>query len=196
MIDLLHLYDEPGQISSIHYGVAFDFRYEYTMENKSVIGTDLFAGFQFLGFADEEKLVPLFGDIDLALKMATPQISKNLFFRLGLDTLVAGKSKTAPDTDWVVGTFYSPTLGIKMERIPFGGLKLDLGVDWLAGHLFMKDVKAAAAASMNLEIPFAELEKVKLNFNIGVRDKFFYKNEGLENRASVIMAIGVENVIR
>ena len=196
MIDLLHLFDQKGGISSIHYGVAADFRYEYTLENKTVIGTDVFAGFQFLGFADEEKLVPLIGDIDLALKAAFPQLTNKLFFRMGFDTLIAGKSDTAPDTEGVVGTFYSPIIGLKFERIPLGNIKLDIGADWLAGHLFMKDVKAAAAASMNIEIPFAELEKVKLNFNIGVRDKFFLKNEGLENRASVIMAIGVENVIR
>ena len=49
---------------------------------------------------------------------------------------------------------------------------------------------------MNIEVPFAEMEKVKLNLNIGLRDKFFLKEDGLENRASVIMAIGVENVIR
>ena len=196
MINLLHLFDQRGGISSIHYGIALDFRYEYTMENKMVMGTDIFAGFQFLGFADEEKLVPLLGDIDMALKTSFPQISKNLFIRMGLDSLIVGKSTTAPDTDWVVGTLYTPTLGIKMERIPLGALKLDLGVDWLAGHLFMKDIKTAAAASMNIEIPFAEMEKVKLNLNFGVRDKFFIKNEGLENRASVIMAIGVENVIR
>ena len=196
MIDLLHLFDKQGGINSLHYGVALDFRYEYTMENKMVIGTDIFAGFQFLGFAEEEKLVPMIGDIDLALKAAFPQISQNLFFRMGLDTLVTGKSKTAPDTQWVVGTIYSPTIGVKMERIPLGGVKLDLGADWLAGHLFVNDIKVAAALSMNVEIPFAEMEKVKLNFNVGVRDKFFLKNEGLENRASVIIAIGVENVIR
>ena len=196
MIDLLHLYDQQGGISSIHYGIALDFRYEYTMENKMVLGTDIFAGFQFLGFAEEEKMVPLIGDVDLALKTSIPQISNNLFFRMGFDTVVTGKSKTAPDTDGVVGTIYSPTIGIKMERIPLGTSKLDVGLDWLAGHLFLKDIKAAAAVSMNIEIPFAEMEKVKLNFNIGVRDKFFLKNEGLENRASVIMAIGVENVIR
>ena len=196
MINLLHLFDKQGDISSLHYGVALDFRYEYTMENKMVLGTDAFAGFQFLGFAEDEKLVPMIGDIDFALKAAFPQVSNKLFFRMGFDTVVTGKSDTAPDTDSVVGMFYSPTIGVKMERIPLGAVKLDIGADWLAGHLFMKDIKAAAAASMNVEIPFAELEKVKLNFNIGVRDKFFLKNEGLENRASVIMAIGVENVIR
>ena len=49
---------------------------------------------------------------------------------------------------------------------------------------------------MNVAIPFAELEKVKLNLNIGLRDKFFLKDEGMENRASLILAIGVENVVR
>ena len=52
MIDLLHLFDKQGGINSLHYGVALDFRYEYTMENKMVIGTDIFAGFQFLGWYD------------------------------------------------------------------------------------------------------------------------------------------------
>ena len=196
MINLLHLFDKQGDISSLHYGVALDFRYEYTMENKMVLGTDAFAGFQFLGFAEDEKLVPMIGDIDFALKASFPQVSNKLFFRMGFDTVVTGKSDTAPDTDSVVGMFYSPTIGVKMERIPLGAVKLDIGADWLAGHLFMKDIKAAAAASMNVEIPFAELEKVRLNLNLGVRDKFFIKNDGLENRASVIMAIGVENVIR
>ena len=196
MIDLLHLYDKQGEISSIHYGVSLDFRYEYTMENKMVLGTDAFAGFQFMGFAEEEKLVPMIGDVDLGLKAAFPQISNNLFFKVGFDALLTGKSKTAPDTQWIVENFYSPTVGVKFERIPLGAVKLDIGADWLAGHLFTKNVKAAAGASMNIEVPFAEMEKVKLNLNIGLRDKFFLKEDGLENRASVIMAIGVENVIR
>ena len=43
-------------------------------------------------------------------------------------------------------------------------------------------------------IPFAELEQVKLSLNIGLRDKVFMKETGLENRASIILAIGAENV--
>ena len=87
-------------------------------------------------------------------------------------------------------------VGVKVEQFPLGPVKLDLGADWLAGHLFAKDIKFAAGAAANIAIPFAELEKVKLNLNVGVKDKFFLKEEGLENRASVILAIGVENVIR
>ncbi|MBP5519856.1 MAG: hypothetical protein J6X84_04685 [Treponema sp.] len=194
--DVLHLYDKPGDISSFHYGVSLDYRYEYTLDNKMVIGTDVFGGVQFMGFADEDKLVPLVVDADLDLKTSFPQLSKDLFFKVGFDVLLAGKSKTAIDTGYVVEKLFSPTIGIKMERIPLGQAKIDLGADWLAGHLFVKDINFAGGASMNIEIPFAEMEKVKLNFNIGVRDKFFFKTEGMENRASVILAIGVENVIR
>ena len=83
-----------------------------------------------------------------------------------------------------------------MGNLSLGSLKLDIGADWLAGHLFYQNIKVAAGFAMNMAIPFAELEKVKLNFNIGLRDKFFLKNDGMENRASVILAIGVENVVR
>ena len=196
MVDFLHLYEPKGGISSFHYGVSLDYRYEYTLENKMIIGADVFAGFQFLGLAEETKLVPMLGDIDLALKAALPQVSKNLFFRIGFDALLSGKSKTAPDTQWVAENFYSPTLGIKIEKMPLGPVKLDLGADWLAGHLFIKNIKAAAGGALNIAIPFAELEKVKLNLNIGLRDKLFLKDEGMENRASIIMAFGVENVVR
>ena len=125
-----------------------------------VLGTDAFAGFQFMGFAEEEKLVPMIGDVDLGLKAAFPQISNNLFFKVGFDALLTGKSKTAPDTQWIVENFYSPTVGVKFERIPLGAVKLDIGADWLAGHLFTKNVKAAAGASMNIRYHLQNWKKL------------------------------------
>lgn len=196
LADMAHLLDTAASISTFHYGVSADFRYEYTMENKTVMGADAFAGVQFLGIAKEDKLVPLLGDFDLAFKAAFPQISKNLFIRAGFDAIIAGKSNKASATEGVVGGLYSPYLGVKLERIPLGIMKLDFGAEWLAGHLFNKDVKVAAGGSLNVEFPFAELEKVKLNLNLGIRDRFFMKNSGMENRASIILAIGVENVVR
>ncbi len=196
LADMAHLLDTASSISTFHYGVSADFRYEYTMENKTVMGADAFAGVQFLGIAKEDKLVPLLGDFDLAFKAAFPQISKNLFIRAGFDAIIAGKSNKASATEGVVGGLYSPYLGVKLERIPLGTMKLDFGAEWLAGHLFNKDVKVAAGGSLNVEFPFAELEKVKLNLNLGIRDRFFMKNSGMENRASIILAIGVENVVR
>lgn len=196
MVDLLHLYEKESEISTIHYGVCLDFNYKYTMETKNVLGLDLFAGAQFLAIADEEKMVPMLADAEAAVKYAFAKLSKNMFIRVGFNAIITGKSELAIETDGVLNNFYSPFVGIKFEDIPLGNMRLDFAADWLAGHLFVKDVKAAAGAALNIAIPFAELEKVKLNLNVGLRDRFFLKNEGMENRASLILALGVENVVR
>ncbi len=197
MVDLTHLFEKEAEISSLHYGVALDFTYEYTMETKDILGIDIFGGAQFLAIADEEKTVPLLADAEAAVKYAFAKLSNKVFFRLGFDAVITGKSlDTAPLTKNVVGNFYSPFIGVKLEHIALGPAKLDIGADWLAGHLFVSDVKAAAGAMFNVAIPFAEMEKVRLNLNIGAKDKFFLKDGGMENRASVILAIGVENVVR
>jgi hypothetical protein len=198
MADVAYLFSksEIADISSFHYGVSGEFNYKYTMENKNVIGADAFIGAQFLALADEEKIVPLLMDGELAIKLAFGSLSKNFFIRAGFNAIITGKSETAPLTAGVMENFYSPFVGIKLDGLSLGSVKLDFAADWLAGHLFDKNVKAAAGVAMNIGIPFAELEKVKLNFNIGVKDKFFLTQGGLENRASVILAIGVENVVR
>ena len=196
MVDLLHLYEKESEIGTIHYGVCLDFNYKYTMETKSVLGFDLFGGAQFLAIADEEKMVPLIADAEAAVKYAIAKLSKNMFIRVGFNAIITGKSELATLTEGVVNNFYSPFVGIKFEEVPLGTMRLDFAVDWLAGHLFVKDVTAAAGAALNIAIPFAELEKVKLNLNVGLRDRFFLKKEGMENRASLILALGVENVVR
>ena len=204
LVDLTYLMEKQTEISSIHYGVSLDFNYEYTMENKNILGVDVFGGAQFitvpLNGADEKekesRTVPVLADAEAAIKYSFAKLSNNLFIRAGFNAIITGKSDKAIMTEGVLDNFYSPFIGIKLERFALGPVKLDLGADWLAGHLFVSKVKAAAGGMLNLEIPFAELEKVKLNFNIGLREKFFLKDEGMENRASVILAIGVENVVR
>ena len=196
MVDLTYLLEQKSEIGSIHYGIALDFGYEYGMENKDVLGIDIFGGAQFLTIADEEKTVPLIADAEAAMKYAFAKLSKNLFIRVGFNAIITGKSDKAPLTAGVIDNFYSPFIGVKYEQIALGPARLDIGADWLAGHLFFSNIKAAAGAALNVAIPFDELEKVKLNLNIGLRDKLFLKDEGMENRASLIMAIGVENVVR
>lgn len=193
--DVLFLHEPFGDINTFHYGISLDGRYEYTMPSKMVIGADAFAGFQFLGIAPEEKLVPVIGDVDVALKFAFAGL-KDLFLRAGFGVIVTAKSDMAIDTIAVCDTFFTPVLGVKYERLKLGSAKLDFGVEWLAGHLFINGLNFAMGADANLEIPFAELEQVKLSLNIGLRDKVFMKETGLENRASIILAIGAENVIK
>ena len=195
--DALFLMEKNSNLKTLHYGVSLDVNYIYTLENKIRVGADLFAGVQFLGMAEEKDLVPLFIDGEAAIKFCNPNILRNLFVRTGFDIMMAGESKKAVNTEGVEKKFYSPFVGLKLEQIPIGPLRLDIGADWLAGHLFNENIEMAAGASMNIEIPFAELEKVRLNLNIGAKDKIFLKKDsGMENRASLILAIGVENVIR
>ena len=199
LVDLTYLLEKQSDISSLHYGVALDFDYKYTMENKNVLGADVFAGAQFLTIplSDEEgKTIPVIADVEGAVKYAVASLSKNLFIRLGFNAIITGKSEEAPLTKGVIDNFYSPFVGLSFEQFALGPVLVDIGADWLAGHLFYSDVKVAVGAAINFAIPFAELEKVKLNLNIGLKDKLFLKNEGMENRASVILAIGVENVVR
>ena len=199
LVDLTYLLEKQSDISSLHYGVALDFDYKYTMENKNVLGADVFAGAQFLTIplSDEEgKTIPVIADVEGAVKYAVASLSKNLFIRLGFNAIITGKSEEAPLTKGVIDNFYSPFVGLSFEKFALGPVLVDIGADWLAGHLFYSDVKVAVGAAINFAIPFAELEKVKLNLNIGLKDKLFLKNEGMENRASVILAIGVENVVR
>lgn len=196
MVDLTYLLEQKSEIGSLHYGVALDFDYKYGMENKDVIGVDVFGGAQFLTIAEEEKTIPLLADVEAAMKYAFAKLSKNMFIRVGFNAIITGKSDEAPLTKGVIDNFYSPFIGVAYEKFAIGPAMIDIGADWLAGHLFFSNIKVAAGAALNITIPFAELEKVKLNLNIGLRDKLFLKDEGMENRASLIMAIGVENVVR
>ena len=196
MVDLTYLLEQKSEIGSLHYGVALDFDYKYGMENKDVIGVDVFGGAQFLTIAEEEKTIPLLADVEAAMKYAFAKLSKNMFIRVGFNAIITGKSDEAPLTKGVIDNFYSPFIGVAYEKFAIGPAMIDIGADWLAGHLFFSNIKVAAGAALNIAIPFAELEKVKLNLNIGLRDKLFLKDEGMENRASLILAIGVENVVR
>jgi len=197
LVNLTYLFDEPGDINSLHYGISGDYRYEYTLDKKMVVGFDINGGFNFLTMpVAEEKMVSILGDANASFKVAVPSISKDLFLRAGFGAIISGHSDIAVDAKDVAPTLFSPTLGLKMERIPLGNLKLDIGADWYAGHLFYENINLALGGEMNLEIPFAEMEEVKLSLNLGVKDRFFLKSSGMENRASLIFAIGVENVVK
>lgn len=197
LADISFLYDGVGKITNLHYGPAIGFNYEYTLENKANIGAELFASIQPLGIpiSNENALIPLLADADASLKFA-PSALPNFFFSAGFGAIVTGKPTDSVEIKTVADTMYTPLVGIKLERIPLGRVKVDLGADWYAGHLFYNNIKFAMGADMNLQFPFADLEKVSLSLNVGIRDKFIMKDAGIENRASLILAVGVENVIK
>lgn len=193
--NIQYLFDKGGEVNSVHIGIAADYSYEYTLENKMVIGGDIFGAAQFLGLAPEEKLASLLVDVEGAAKVSFPVV-ENLFVRAGFGILMAGRSDKAVDVKNINEKFFTPVVGVRWERVPVSSLRLDVGAEWLAGHLFYDNIKFAMGAEANVEVPFADLDKIKLSLNVGLRDRLFVKNSGLENRASLILAIGAENVIK
>ena len=198
LADVTWLMDQKSEMSTFHYGPALELNYGYTTDAKSVIGFDAFGSIQFLSMGnlkDEKQLIPLLADADLSLKYA-PAAFPLFNIRPGFGLAFTGKTDYQNLFSPIADTIYSPTIGVKLENIPVGDSKFTVGADWLAGHLFYKNIKFAMGAAMNFAMPFAELEKIKLSLNIGLRDKVLVKDTGIENRASVILAIGAENVIR
>lgn len=195
IIDFAWLMEGASGLNNLAYGISLSGRYEYTFPNDVIFGGDIFADGHFLSFSQEESL-PLFGELEGLLKFATSELSKNLFFRLGLG-IYTGKDSETINTVTFADTLITPILGLTFQKISLPFANLDIGADWYAGHLFAQsNLNFAMGVNMNLEFAFASMDEVALNLNIGLRDKIFVKQGGFENRASLIFAVGVENVVK
>lgn len=201
IVDLAWLIDTAAptaQLQNFQYGISLDGTYEYTFPNDIIFGADVFFDGHFLSFSSNENdVIPLFGEIEGAFKFASANLSKNLFGRIGFGSIYTGKNEKAVNTVNVANTLLTPIIGIEMERISVGPANLDFGADWYAGHLFTQSkMPFAMGVNFNVSFPFTSMDEIALNLNIGIRDKIFIKDTGFENRASLIFAVGVENVVK
>ena len=197
-LDLAWLMESTSGLNNLAYGVSLSGRYEYTFPNDVIFGGEIFADGHFLSFTQEkESIIPVFGEVEGLLKFSTAEISKNLFFRLGFGGIYTGKDSKAVNTVSIADTLLTPIVGVNFQKIKLPFANLDIGADWYAGHLFAQsNLNFAMGVNMNLEFAFASMDEVALNLNIGLRDKIFVKQGGFENRASLIFAVGVENVVK
>lgn len=197
-LDLAWLMESTSGLNNLAYGVSLSGRYEYTFPNDVIFGGEIFADGHFLSFTQEkDSIIPVFGEVEGLLKFSTAEISKNLFFRLGFGGIYTGKDSKAVNTVSISDTLLTPIVGVNFQKIKLPFANLDIGADWYAGHLFAQsNLNFAMGVNMNLEFAFASMDEVALNLNIGLRDKIFVKQGGFENRASLIFAVGVENVVK
>jgi len=193
IIDFANIVDKPNNIMGFNYGVSGAYSYEYISEKKT-LGFDLDASFKFLALGDTASTVPVMGDFGVVPKIAFNKVSENMFVRFGLGGVITMATSSADEN--AMSDFYSPLVGIGFEKIPVGSMKMGFYADYLAGHLLYKDIKFAMAGGADLAIPFGETERVTMNLTIGLKDQLFMKSTGVENRASVILAIGANNVVR
>lgn len=186
---------------SMSEGIALDFTYEYSIPNSIAIGGDLFFDFKFMEFNSG----PMEFNFEIAPKVAF-KFAPKLFFRVGFSDLGVLKSKNTegspvkPEVAKIQNAFYgsviSPFVGIQLSNATFDKVGLNLDLNYLLGGLIAGDYQALSLKG-GVSVPFAELERVKLVFNLGVRDTLLIKTkDGVENHASAILGFGVENVIR
>ena len=170
-------------------GIALDVTYEYSIPKSVVVGGDLFFDFKFMAFNGG----PMEFNFEAAPKVAFPFAPK-FFIRLGFSDLNVLKS-TQNQTN-LYGSVVSPLIGVQLSNATIGNIGLNLDLNYLPGGLFTGDYQALSFKG-GVALPFAELERVKLVFNLGARDTLLIlKQGGIENHLSAILGFGVENVIR
>jgi transcription elongation factor Elf1 len=189
---LSFLTEQESGVNAINYGICGYYGFERYF-NKVSAGIDTYLDFKFLYLGNEDSKIPLMMDFEILPKIGFPAFFRNFFVRAGLIGIKTGKQRDSVTTNHVVGDFYSPVLGIQLEDLKIGPAELTLNYDYYLGHLFYSDITSAMGAGAILAIPFTHIDKVRLDFNIGIKDKIFLKENGLENRANIILAIGAGN---
>ena len=183
-------------------GIALDVTYEYSIPKTIVIGGDLFFDFKFMTFNNG----PMSFNFEIAPKVAFPSLSQHFFLRLGFSDLAILKSRDenvlarntelSQNQNALYGNVVSPLVGIQFSNVKIGNTALTIDANYLLSGLITGDYQAMSLRA-NASVPFAELEKVKLVFNLGARDTLLLlKGGGVENHISAILGFGVENVIR
>ena len=96
------------------------------------------------------------------------------------------------------GHLFSPSLGVGFDRLKLGILTMGLNADFYVTSMIksISSSNAVAGVEMNMSVPISAMQKARLTFNMGVKDTIFLKDEGVENRARIVLAIGAENVAK
>lgn len=185
-----YISESSSDYSSFRYGVSGDFSYEYSFD-KIKIGFDVGGDAIILPLTGNDDT--MLGDVSFAPKIGFLPLSKKFFGKagvVGVITMNDGDKTTLSDT------FVSPLFGIGFDHLKLGAVTLSGCAEYYLAHLAYDDMNLAMGGEFNMSIPFSDMEKVKLSFNIGVKDTIFMKDSGIENRARFVLAIGAENVAK
>ena len=180
--------ESKNSYDSFRYGISGAFTYEYSFDQLT-IGIDVDAEATLLPFTNDDKTI--LANISFVPKIGFGEFGRYCFIRAGFASIVKGENGSE---SVLSDTLYTPVLGFSWNQIQFGSVNFSGNLDYYIGHLATDNIKAAAGGGINFAIPIADMEKVQLNFNLGLKDILYIKDNGIENRASVILAIGAENV--
>lgn len=186
-------------------GVLMDFDYIKMLTNLTW-GFNIYGEAKFLNLAlppDEYSCQSLFGDLEIIPKFAYNGFSKHAFLRVGLvmdANLDPTKDRTALTDEkklvTAAPTLITPAVGFEFSKVPVGNTEFKVSMDYYPGHFWTKDLNFAAGMEAKFTIPFADADRFKLSFDLGFRDKLYVRSSGIDNRSSLIFALGAQNVIR
>lgn len=183
------LYPSTGK-TGFNYGICLDTNYKHYSDSL-IFGLDVGGDLSFLTLGNAATGIPMLAQFQLIPEFAFPEFSDNLFLRVG--ALGSFSVSLAEDTSQVT-RFISPVIGAGLENVKLGKTKLNAGIDYYMGHLFYSDILVAFGGNASLFIPISKTEKFQMNLELGLKEKAFIRTSGVENRASIILAIGAENV--
>lgn len=190
LVDITNfLYQSNGK-TGFNYGVCLDVNYKRYFE-KIVLGVNGGGDLSFLTLGNAATGMPMLHQVQIVPEIAFPEFSENLFIKAGA---MGAFSVSLAEGDVDVTRFVSPVIGVGLEDVKIGVTKLNAGIDYYAGHLFYSDILVALGGNASLLIPISTTEKFQMNLELGVKEKAFVRTDGVENRASVILAIGAQNV--
>lgn len=179
--------DAGHGFNSFRYGISADFVYEHTFD-KMVFGIDTGGQAIFLPFSGDDST--MLGTFEIIPKLG---FGKCFQIRTGVSGILRINSG---DKTNLQQTVVSPIVGVGLSHVNMGKVSMNLNADYLFGHFAYSGLNFAMNSALNFAIPIAEMEKFKVSFNFGAKDTLYLRSSGVENRTGLILAIGVENVVK
>jgi len=171
---------------SLDYGVSVEASFFNQGENIA-IGADIRGDAGLLTFMGEQAV-----DWSSAAVVSMTLLRMNRYFTLRLGGYVFGYN-FAPDNEGAE-LWYTPSLGLGFREVRFGKSgRFEIGLDWLALHLWEKAHIADVNAYMATTFTYAKLQDFDMYFRIGIHDTFAIKTTGIVNDARILIALGVGN---
>lgn len=191
--ELMMLNESAHSYDSVRYGIGGDFKYDYTFDKVSV-GFDAGLNFVMLPFTNSDNT--MLPGAYIQPKIGFGSFGRTLMFRIGFVALM--NMHMQENKSVLQDTFLTPSFGICLNPVEIGPGKLSAGVDYYLSSLkaVYPNMVFAMGGDLNYAVSIAKMEKMAVNFNIGLKETLFIKDSGIENRASVVLAIGAENVAK
>ena len=192
MANVMLINQNDNGYRSLRYGIGAGFNLDYCWDKFS-LGIDADYNYIMMNF-DTNNDETFLSSFMVAPKIGFGKLGRYLMIRGGFAGLI--NMDLSEGTATIQPTFYSPIAGLSLNNVNFGGVTFGAGADYYIATITNDDINFAMSADCNFSIPMKKMEKIQVSFNAGLKDIILIKPNRIENRASAILAIGVENVTK